>query len=63
MSHIAKGNACIVGDIHVVDDPESQGSDGKPYEIKKALVIQFDDTETIRKAMNDGKCEFTVFGE
>jgi hypothetical protein len=59
---IAYGNACIAGDIHIIDDPDAQGGDSKPEKITYALVIQFDSAEEVRKALKDQECSFSVFG-
>lgn len=59
---LAFGNACIAGDIHIIDDPDAIGGDTQPEKIPFALVIQFDGPEAIRKAMADRTCKFTVFG-
>jgi len=58
----AKGNACVAGDIHIVDNPEADGSDLEPEKIPFALLIEFDSADEVRKAMSDGSCTFTVFG-
>lgn len=52
-------NLVVMGNIHLVDDPECDGADPVPYEIKRALVIQFESREAIRAAIDAGKCEFT----
>jgi hypothetical protein len=50
---IPRGNVVIAGDI-VMDD-------GDEYE--RALVVQFDDVESVRQAIKTGRAEFTVFGK
>ncbi len=54
--------ATIVGNIFVVDDPNADGRDAEPYEIKKAIVIEFDTAEELREALKAGRCEFGGLG-
>ena len=59
---MVKANATVMGNIFIVDNPEAEGRDARPQEYKKCLVLQFESTDDIRKAIEDGKVEFTVFG-
>lgn len=56
-------NVTVAGNIFVVDNPESDGSDSIPHEHKHALLIEFDSVEEIREAMDFGEVKFTVFGD
>jgi len=56
-------NVVVAGNIHIVDDPESEGGSAVPYEIGRAIVIQFESTDLVRKALLEGKVSFTVFAE
>jgi len=55
---LARGNVVEAGDIHTINDPEDMET---VCAVNMALVIQFESVEAIRKAMSDGKCEFTLF--
>jgi len=55
MADEIKGNACVVGDVELWED-------GEKFTVERALVIQFPDVPSIKKAMAEGKCEFTVLG-
>ncbi len=54
--------ATIAGNIHVVDNPEAEGRDAEPYEVKQAIVIQFDDIQELRDALQSGECKFGGLG-
>jgi len=54
--------ATIAGNIHIVDNPDAEGSDRRPYEIKRAIVIEFDTVEELREALKNGRCEFGGLG-
>ena len=54
--HTPKARLVIVGGIEVV------GQDEDNFKHDLAMVLTFENREDIRKAMDDGKCEFT-FGE
>lgn len=59
---LAKGNACALGDLTMLDNPEDTREDWEPYKVKYALLIEFDSEQDVKRAINDGKCEFTVLG-
>ena len=52
---MAKGNACVIGDVEIFED-------GNTESLEMVLVIQFQDVRSIKKAIDSGKCEFTVLG-
>lgn len=52
MSEVVVGKAVIVGRIEVVEDDEN-------YKTDLGLLVVFDSTEAIRKALADGECKFT----
>ena len=54
-----EGKLRIMGDITVY---EESGNVTGLYNFERALLIEFDSVEDIRKAIEEGKCEFT-FGE
>ncbi len=53
MSDNVKGKAVIMGQIEVLE-PE-----GENFKHDLGLVIVFESSEAIRKAIAEGKCEFT----
>ena len=59
---LAKGNACALGDLTMLDNPEDSCEDWKPYKVKYALLVEFDSAQDVEKAIKDGKCEFTILG-
>jgi len=59
---LAKGNACALGDLTMLDNPEDAREDWEPYKVKYALFIEFKSEQDVKRAINDGKCEFTVLG-
>jgi len=56
-----EGNAVIMGNICVIDEPDSLGRSDEVDRIAQALVIQFKSKEDIRQAIRDGRCRFTIF--
>ena len=46
-----KGKLKIMGQIEVVEDDEN-------YKTNLGLLIVFENTDEIRQALKDGKCEF-----
>jgi hypothetical protein len=59
---IKKGNACSIGDLTLLSNPEDDRENWEPYEVKFALVIEFKTAADVKAAIKSGKCEFTVFG-
>jgi hypothetical protein len=58
MSDEVRGALIAMGNLHMVDDPEAEGSSSLPYGVPMALVIQFHSKEDIRRAIKEGRCTF-----
>ena len=59
-----KANCVIAGSINIIDDFELANTPKHAKittEYRMVLVIEFDNENDIRKAINSGKVEFTVF--
>lgn len=52
----AKGEAVIMGRIEVVEDDTN-------YKTDLGVLIVFDSADSLRKALADRQCKFTVFGK
>jgi len=61
---LAKGNACSVGDLNMLEscEPDEPKENWEATRVKFAILIEFKTEREIKKAINDGKCEFTLFG-
>lgn len=59
---VSKGDLKVMGNIHIVDDPASEGASRMPYGVPLALVIQFETREALKSAIDAGRCEFTILG-
>jgi hypothetical protein len=59
---LAVGNACALGNLTMLDNPEGDREDWEPYKVKYALLIEFESENGVKKAIKDGKCQFTIFG-
>jgi hypothetical protein len=57
------GNACAIGDLTMLDNPNAAREKWEPYPVKYALLIEFGSEQEIKKAINDRECRFTVLGE
>lgn len=52
----SKPNAVAIGNILMADD-----TDSAPYEVERAMVIQFETVEDFHLAMSQRNIEFTIF--
>lgn len=52
-----KPKLIIIGDIHVLEDPDSKTAD----KVEFGMLIRCADAAQIKEAMNTGKIEFSVF--
>jgi len=59
---LAVGNACALGDLTMVDNPEDQKEEWETYGVKFALLIEFESAKDVKRAIKDGKCLFSVLG-
>jgi len=57
-----KGNAIEVGAIYTADTPDEINENAGTV-TEFGILIKFKNGEDVRRAMREGKCEFTVFGE
>ena len=59
-----KGNAVVVGaELFLISDPDAQGSTETPDKFSNSMLIQFNSQDDLRKAIQAGAIEFTVFGD
>ena len=59
---LANGNVCAFGELTMLDNPEEDRSRWEPYNVSLALLIEFKSANELKKAIDDGGCEFTGLG-
>lgn len=61
MKTATKANVIEIGEIYTSDTPDEIDKEvGSVTEF--GMLIKFKSAEDLRKAMKEGKCEFTLFG-